>query len=343
MPNLLLWSLDDVGAASLNQLFNGTFNVSGTGNGATFTDDETNFDDFFGNGGQTQDSGLNQTLTQDLVIDGVVVGNAGDEIYNAGEGDIFNATTGQTGRIIYVTLNGGTVNEYVAFATTIPIGPGDQITTSNLTPLATEPYANLIPCFATGTLINTPVGRRRVQDLTVGDMILTRDRGPQPIRWIGSRALSLDELATAPALWPVHISAGALGPATPDQELIVSPEHRVLIDSSAMGVMFGISETLVSARSLLSKTGVSQPKPTSPVTYFHILFDAHEVIVSNGAATESFHPSILPQSVSQRRTAEELATLFPDLPVFDMSWPMARPALRARESGLISEADPKIS
>lgn len=80
-----------------------------------------------------------------------------------------------------------------------------------------------IPCFLCGTMIETPQGPVAIEDLVPGDLVLTRDRGAQPLRWIGSRGLSGRELAAAPHLVPIRIRAGALAAGVPAADLLVSP------------------------------------------------------------------------------------------------------------------------
>ncbi|MFB2531859.1 Hint domain-containing protein [Paracoccus sp. p3-h83] len=169
------------------------------------------------------------------------------------------------------------------------------------------------PCFASGTLIATPTGTTRIEDLRVGDPVITRDHGIQPIRWIASRAMRADELAAAPHLRPIRIGAGALGAGLPETDLVVSPQHRVLVRSAIAQRMFGTDEILVAAKHLTTLPGIGVAEDLTTVTYHHMLFDAHEVVISNGAETESLFtgPEAL-KSVGPAAVAEIL-TLFPEL------------------------------
>ncbi|MBI6630636.1 Hint domain-containing protein [Pontibaca sp. S1109L] len=172
---------------------------------------------------------------------------------------------------------------------------------------------NLVPCFAAGTLILTARGEAAVETLRVGDLVMTRDHGPQPIRWIGARRLDAATLAAQPKLRPIRIRAGALGDNIPASDLLVSPQHRVLVRSKIARRIFATDEVLVAAKQLLAIDGVETAQDIETVEYFHILFDRHQVVVSNGAETESLYtgPEAL-KSLGHAARAEIFA-LFPEL------------------------------
>ncbi len=169
-----------------------------------------------------------------------------------------------------------------------------------------------VPCFCAGTLIDTPRGPVAVEALQPGDLVLTRDNGARALRWIGRRVLDAAELASQPKLRPIRIRAGALSAGIPHSDLMVSPQHRVLVRSSIAQRMFGAAEVLVAARQLLALDGIEQVDADS-VEYVHILFDGHEVVTSNGALTESLYtgPEAM-QAVGDAARAEIL-TIFPEL------------------------------
>jgi len=93
------------------------------------------------------------------------------------------------------------------------------------------------PCFVAGTEVDTPFGPRKVDDLKPGDFVLTRDAGPQAIRWIGATTVTPEGVDDG--LRPVRIRAGALGPGIPDRDLEVSPLHRILIRAPQVPLLFG--------------------------------------------------------------------------------------------------------
>ncbi len=338
MPSVLVWTLADFGAASIFDLIGGTFTIDAGAmpDAAEFSDDDPDFDDFFGNNGQTQDPGLNQLLTQDLVLDGVTVGVVGDGIYNAAEGVLTNNTTGEVGRIIYITINGGSVNEFVGVATTIPINPGDSVTTSDLSAQATEAYEDVIACFTTGCRIATSQGEVAVENLKVGDSVWTRDNGYQTIRWIGSRRLSASHIAAHPERAPVVIKAGALGIGVPERDIAVSRNHRVLFAGSEVEMCFGVNEVLVPAAGLLDLRGVHVRQTPKEVVYWHILFDRHEIIRSDGMQTESYFPGAFAGLGQVDETQAEVIDLFPHLVARgSVGMKTARQVLRVSEGRML--------
>ncbi len=169
-----------------------------------------------------------------------------------------------------------------------------------------------IPCFCRGTMIATDRGDVPVEQLEVADLIVTRDHGLRPLRWIGSRALDAVDLAAAPRLRPIRIRAGALGHGLPTEDLLVSPQHRILVRSNIAQRMFGSSEVLVAAKQLLQIEGFEQID-TSEVEYFHLLFDEHEIVRSNGAETESLYTGPQALRAVGEAARDEILTLFPQL------------------------------
>lgn len=170
-----------------------------------------------------------------------------------------------------------------------------------------------MPCFARGTTILTAKGLRPIEELSKGDLVLTRDNGFQPIRWIGSNPLAPAELAACPRLRPIRIHAGALGKALPSRELLVSPQHRILVRSKIAQRMFGTEEVLVAAKQLLEIDGIEIAEDVAEVEYFHLLFDRHEIILSNGAETESLYTGEQALKAIGVAAREEIFALFPEL------------------------------
>lgn len=188
-----------------------------------------------------------------------------------------------------------------------------------------------IPCFAAGTLIRTPAGDRLVEDIRAGDLVTTRDNGPQPVRWAGSRTVTAFEIAANPALAPVRIAAGALGPNLPAQDLLVSQQHRILVRSAIAARMFGARELLVAARHLTELDGIDILTDAPGVTYVHLMLQAHEILVSNGTETESLYPG--PQALlALGDAAKEIFTLFPRLRDGADTFPGARPFVAGRKA-----------
>ncbi len=146
-------------------------------------------------------------------------------------------------------------------------------------------------CFTPGTRILTPTGAIPVQDLREGDLIQTKDNGPQEVQWVGSRRMTGARLFAMPRLRPVRIRAGAFGIERPDEEFLVSPEHRMLVTGRAAQALFNTDEVLVRASDLVNGRTVVRDLSVREVTYVHLLLPRHEVLFANGVETESFHPS----------------------------------------------------
>lgn len=170
-----------------------------------------------------------------------------------------------------------------------------------------------VPCFCSGTMIETDHGPVAVEKLSIGDLLKTRDHGYQPLRWIGSRVVTKSDLKIAPRLLPIRIRAGALGPNTPVSDLFVSPQHRILVCSTIAQRMFGTSEILTAAKHLCAIEGIDVVEDTNELHYFHLMFERHEVIYSNGAETESLYTGEQALKSVGPAAREEIFTLFPEL------------------------------
>ncbi len=145
-------------------------------------------------------------------------------------------------------------------------------------------------CFASGTPIDTPSGRVAVETLLPGDLVETRDDGPQPIQWVGARLISGARLHLEPSLRPIRIAAGTFGTTRPAPDLLVSRGHRLLMSGRGPRALFAEPEVLVRAEDLLGRPGVSEDLEVTQVTYVHLLLDRHQVLTAAGLPCESFHP-----------------------------------------------------
>ncbi|MGH1457918.1 MAG: Hint domain-containing protein [Paracoccaceae bacterium] len=146
-------------------------------------------------------------------------------------------------------------------------------------------------CFTPGTMIRCEDGLRAVEELREGDKVLTKDSGAQEIQWTGSRRMSGARLFAMPKLRPIRIRTGALGVERPDAELLVSPEHRMLIKGDEARALFNTSEVLVAARDLVNGSNIVVDLKVRQVTYVHLLLPSHQIVWANGVETESFHPA----------------------------------------------------
>ena len=188
-----------------------------------------------------------------------------------------------------------------------------------------------VPCFVAGTRIRTPDGEVRVEDLTPGDLVETLDDGPQPLRWTGQRTVE-----AAGALAPIRIAAGALGD---HGDILLSPLHRVLVGDTLAALLFGEDDVLVAARDLVNDLTI-RPCPGGVVTYVHLMFDRHQVIWSEGLATESFLPGPQMKKAFARDALHEIRTLFPqiDWMTGDGYSPAARRTLKRYEAQVMRRA-----
>ncbi len=188
---------------------------------------------------------------------------------------------------------------------------------------------NQVPCFVEGTKVKTPEGEVAVEHLQVGNLVLTKDDGAQPLRWIGSRTV-----AAAGSFAPIHIRRGTFGE---HGDLWVSPLHRVLVRDPMSELLFAEAEVLVAAKELVDGKNVRQVEG-GEVTYVHLLFDRHQILWSEGLETESFLPG--PQIVHalEQDVMNEICTLFPELdPETGAGYgPAARQTLRQYEASLLS-------
>jgi hypothetical protein len=185
-----------------------------------------------------------------------------------------------------------------------------------------------VPCFVAGTLIRTQDGDVPVEDLAPGDMVLTADDGYQPIRWAGRR-----RVAAVGPMAPIRIQAQTFGR---HDALLVSPQHRVLVRDGLAELLFGESEVLVAAKNLVNDATV-RVQEGGMVDYVHLLFDRHQIIYSEGLATESFLPGSQTVMSFEREIVQEICAIFPEIdPETGAGYsPAARRTLRAYEARVL--------
>lgn len=199
-----------------------------------------------------------------------------------------------------------------------------------------EGIETVVTCFTPGSHITTNRGLMQVQDLRIGDRVLTRDRGYQDIRWVGRKDLGVDSLLVAPHLTPVTIQKGALGDGLPARDIKVSPNHRVLVSMPQNGVLFGEVEVLVAAKHLVGKKGIFQTPRTS-VSYIHFLCDHHELVQTDSLWTESFQPGAYTLNALQEDQRNEIFEIFPELEFASSNkYLSARRVLRRHEAAILT-------
>jgi hypothetical protein len=281
-----------------------------------------------GGGNDTLTAGENDTLS----------GGGGDDLFVLG-------TQTETGNgTITITGGEGGETDGDTLQLNADIGRGD-ITFTNTNDTAgglsgsfTLPDGTLVTfseieniiCFTPGARILTPRGERPVESLRPGDMVITRDHGPQPLRWIGRRTVpGLGRFAPV-RVGPAIFGSGAGG-------LLVSPQHRLLITGYHAELLFGSDEVLVAAGHLVGGTDACVV-PCEAVTYIHLMFDRHEVIYAEGLATESFFAGDAALTAVDDAARDELFAIFPELrSSTSRHHQTARRCLRAHEAALLRE------
>ncbi len=313
------------------------------------------FNDSGSLGGTIRGGGGNDTL-QGGSGDNNIFGGRGRDILRGGSGN--NNLSGGGGRdtlfaedgsgnldggggadLIFAGLNttfveGGNGNDTLVIpvgATFTPFSPGSTGGTVTLPDGRTFIYQNIetveIACFTEGTMISTPNGDVVIDDLAVGDLVQTLDNGAQPIRWIGKR--------TVPGRGkhaPICFSPGAIGNR---RHLRVSPQHRVLVSGWRCEFFLHTPEVLCAAKHLCDGDSI-YVAPCDSVTYFHIMFDQHEIVFCENAQLESFYAGdhILRQD---RKAYDELTELFPELATGRRMPTPARPFIRKGEAAVLKQ------
>lgn len=203
-------------------------------------------------------------------------------------------------------------------------------------PIVADDYAFPI-CFTPGTQVQVPDGVMAIENLATGDMVLTRDNGYQPVRWVGHSYVSPKLLADAPQFTPVRITRNALGQDRPNREMLVSQQHRLLLTGWQAELMFGEPEVLAAARHLVNGSTIDFAFDVDEVEYLHVLFDSHEVIFADGIEAESFRPGPASLAALGEATRAELIALFPELADSgDLAVDPAHKLLRSWESKLMA-------
>lgn len=308
-----------------------------------------------GSGGDNIDGGTgNDTLQGGAGADDIIAGS-GDDVVEVAQGDTVSGGDGDDTFTLVdlaeagtntIFINGGEGGETggdtldlngIADRTTInitnPIDVGGGISgTVQLLDGTIVDFANIenIICFVPGTMIATHAGLRRIEDLSVGDPVMTQDNGIQKIGWIGKTTVCARN-----GFAPVHFAKSVFPGATDD--LIVSPQHRMLIKGYRAELLFGQSEVLMPAIHMINDKDITRQHQES-VTYIHIMFEQHEIIFANGIPAESFHPGAFGVDKLEDKPREELFALFPELRSdLNHYGPTARMALKAKEAKVLAE------
>ena len=318
--------------------------ISG-GAGNDFVDGVIDDDVIHGNAG---DDTLQGGQGDDLIFGGddddIIIGGTGEDImqggfgndtfYGGNGGDIVVGGEDADGLDVDVLNLTGSGVDHIVYnsndpeAGTVFFNDGSVMTFSEI--------ENVIPCFTPGTLIATPRGQVPVEQLHVGDKIITRDNGIQEIAWLGQKEMPGKQLIANPHLKPILIKAGALGNGLPERDMLVSPNHRVLVASDLTQLYFEEREVLAAAKHLVGSGGIHQVDVTN-TTYIHFMFERHEVVLSDGAWTESFQPGDYSLKGIGNSQRNEIFELFPELKekAGIQDYQSARRALKKHEAKLL--------
>ena len=170
-----------------------------------------------------------------------------------------------------------------------------------------------VTCFVAGTLIETPMGPRKVEELEPGASVSLAGGGVATLRLNLSSNFFPLEVEAHETLRPVRIAAGALGAGLPKRDLLVSRQHRMEVASPIAKRMFGEDRVLIAAIRLTELPGIYVDQEIEAIAYHHLVFDEHEVVVAEGAPSESFYPGPEALEALSPKSRAELFAMFPEL------------------------------
>lgn len=306
-------SLDGVNQGDGSHLVGQTLTISNVSGGEIFISDASTDTNFADNDG-------NQTLNGDQVINGITYAS-GTKIEAEYRFYLVDDATGEEYEVISVNVDNSNPSygyvEGLAFVDRAP--PIDTVLRvdraeegpSN-TGAGAVPEGDIVPlCFAAGTQVQTPRGPVAVDALVEGDAVQRPDGTFAVLRRVLRTRLDAGALSRNPKLRPVRILAGSLAPGVPARDLLVSRQHRMVVGSRIVQRMFGQREVLIPAIRLTALPGVFVDHDVQAVTYIHLVFDAHEVILAEGTPSESLFPG--PEALHAMGAAAraEFLALFP--------------------------------
>ncbi len=211
----------------------------------------------------------------------------GDTVSVSGTSYTYTGYTDQDGGIIlYTTEAGG--------------GYFDFVDGNEPSPLIEKSEPIYTACYVAATMIATVAGERAVETLQIGDAVVTAAGETRVIRWIGRRSYTGRFLRANPALQPIRFRAGCLGEGLPRRDLLVSPDHAMFIDGM-----------LIPARCLVNGGSIVQERALAQIDYFHVELETHDVLLAEGAPSESFYDD---DSRGVFHNAAEFHALYPDAP-----------------------------
>jgi hypothetical protein len=255
----------------------------------------SNFDEEIGgtSAGTGGAGGYDQTIVQSggaISLGGATLDVSLVDSFTPSVGDTFTIINNETGSDVAGTFaglpQGATFEADNAwFAINYNVGPNDDVTLTD------------VACYCRGTLIATARGQKKVENLMIGDKVMTVSGAARPIKWIGRRSYLGRFVMGRKDILPVCIKAGALADDVPKRDLWISPNHALYLDG-----------VLIEAKDLINGVSIVQAERVEQVEYFHIELDTHEVIIAEGALSESF---IDDDSRGMFHNAHEYGVLYP--------------------------------
>ncbi|MBB5723406.1 MAG: hypothetical protein ACJAVZ_004802 [Afipia broomeae] len=193
------------------------------------------------------------------------------------------------------------------------------------------------PCITPGAMITTPDGFTDVAALKSGDLVETLDHGTVPLAWVGRRTLDLTNRATGK---PILIKTSFFGEQQPSRDLILSPDHRILVNDPACKFLFETSEVLAPSKGLVGLPRIREMRGRRHIEYITLFTEQHEIIFANGLAVETLYPG--PEAL-HRLGALGRAKILSVCPALrhqspSVVYPGARRLLSVRESKVLSDA-----
>lgn len=201
-------------------------------------------------------------VLQDFGVSGASIGS-NLEFAGSGSGETLATTSSQNDGTLYLTgdFSGDTI---------VLSGDGSGGTDITLA------LGGVPPCYCRGTRIRTPTGERAVEELTVGELVLTASGEARPVRWLGHRRVDCTRYAEPTTVWPIRVRAGAFADQVPSRDLWLSPGHAILVTG-----------VLIQAEKLVNGASIVQV-PSQWVEYWHVELDSHDILIADGLTAESY-------------------------------------------------------
>ncbi|MEM7213406.1 MAG: Hint domain-containing protein [Pseudomonadota bacterium] len=187
-------------------------------------------------------------------------------------------------------------------------------------------------CYCPGTLILTDRGEIPVEELRVGDRLVTADNGLQPVLWIG---VSHHTFEQGPHMHkPIEIKAGSLGDGRPHSTLMVSPQHHFLLEGPIVDEPCETCEVLALAKALVGLDRIRAMNGKRQISYYSLLCARHEVIMAAGVWSETLYPGPTALRMVDPSLREEIEVRFPAVKANPENGygPKARRTLTKRET-----------